>query len=388
MQDRKRILIISEAHLIRTFVQPTVKKIREETGAQFDCFIIAKINEEAKQSLLEVFENVFVNEYPTGLIKGIPKLRFFQFIFGLRKLARKIPDYDIAHIHFHHYYSAYFTSIIRRKTKRFFLTFFGSDFNQISNFKHNCNQKTINLVDGVYATNQVLLDKILLKYKVSKSEKKTGILMPMMESFDSFEEFIINHDSFDSKQLLGTQKKVIVCGYSAAPIVRHEMIIDALNKIENKLHDYRVIFPMTYGDVGAEMRSIVKEKLKGSSLDSLVLENFLTGDKLQALRLAADIFVHIQERDQMSASMLEHLAAGSVVITGKWLPYESLVEKGIYFIRMESPEELSEILSGVIENLEDHKNKSKVNRKIILEMMSWDSIKKNWYKYYELEQKA
>ena len=84
--------------------------------------------------------------------------------------------------------------------------------------------------------------------------------------------------------------------------------------------------------------------------------------------------------------MLEHLAAGSVVITGKWLPYSSLVEKGVYFIEMETPLDLSRVLSNVLDNLEDHRNKSKVNREIILNMMSWDSIKTNWYKYYELEQ--
>ena len=386
MQSRKKILIISEAHLIKTFIQPTIKKLKEETGAQFDCFVIATVNDDVRQSLLEVFENVFVNQYPKGIIKRLPKLRFFSSVFGLRKLARSIPDYDIVHIHFHYYYSAFFTPIIRRKTKYFFLTFFGSDFNQVSNFKHRCNQRTVNLIDGIFATNQILLNKILSKYRVSTSEKKAGILFPLMDSFASFEKFIVDHDGCYSKQLLGVQKKTIACGYSAAPIVRHEMIINALNKIETKLHEYKIIFPMTYGNRGTEMRAIVKEKLKESSLDSLVLENFLTGDKLQALRVASDIFVHIQERDQMSASMLEHLAAGSVVITGKWLPYESLIEKGVYFISMDTPGELSQTLSRVIDNIEEYKDKSKVNREIILDMVSWESIKKNWYKYYELEQ--
>jgi glycosyltransferase involved in cell wall biosynthesis len=386
MQDRKRILIISEANLIKTFIQPMIKKLKEETGVHFDCCITTSIDGETRNSLLEDFENVFANKYPKGFIKTLPKVRFFQFIFGLRRLARSIPDYDIVHIHYHHYYFAFITPIIRRKAKKFFLTFFGSDFNQISNLQHKFNQKTVNLVDGIFVASEIFMDKILTRYHVSKSKKRTGILIPLMNSFISFERFLLNHDIYKAKQLIGVQKKVITCGYNAAPIVRHEMIIDALNKIDNKLHDYQIIFPMTYGNRAAEMRSIVKEKLKRSPLDSLVLENFMTIEKVQALRLATDIFIHIQERDQTSSSMFEHLAAGSVVITGKWLPYQDLIDKGAYFISMESPEDLAQVLSQVLDNLEDHKSKSKVNRKIILEIMSWDSIKGNWYKCYDLEQ--
>jgi glycosyltransferase involved in cell wall biosynthesis len=209
-----------------------------------------------------------------------------------------------------------------------------------------------------------------------------------MESFTSFGSFLNNNTISSAKKLWQLEKKVIVCGYNASNIVRHEMIIDSLNVIKSNLSNYKVIFPMTYGDRSNERKILVKEKLKKTSFDSLVLENFLTIEKLQALRLCADVFIHIQERDQMASSMLEHLAAGSVVITGKWLPYDNLIEKGVYFIRIEKPEDLSGILSQVIDNLQEHKNKSKVNREIILEMMSWDSIKKNWFKYYRLEEKS
>lgn len=387
MQKNKRILIISEAHLIKTFIQGTVERLKKETGAYFDCFIVTKIDVETYNSLKEVFGVVYANEYPKEYLEKVPKARTIQAIYGLRKLAKSLENYDIIHIQFHHYYYSYFTPIIRSKTKKFLLTFFGSDFNGIGDFRHRHNQKTVNLVDGIFTTNLTLLDKVLSRYKVSKTEKTTGILIPLIDNFVSFEKFLANYDSFYSKELLGLRKKVIACGYNAAPIVRHEKIIDALNKIENQLQDYQVIFPMTYGSGGAKIRMIVKDRLNESSLDYLVIEDFLTTEKLQALRLATDIFIHIQERDQMASSMLEHLAAGSVVITGKWLPYGSLIEKGLYFISMETPEELPQVLSRVIDNLEVYKNKCGVNREIILDMMSWNSIKKNWYQYYELEQK-
>jgi hypothetical protein len=86
----KKILIVSEAHLIRTFLQSTIEKIKEETGSQFDCFIVNKASPEIQRSLKEVFEHVYVNEYPKDLLNRIPKIRTFQTIFGLKKVARTL----------------------------------------------------------------------------------------------------------------------------------------------------------------------------------------------------------------------------------------------------------------------------------------------------------
>jgi len=388
MQNKKRILIISEAHLIKTFVQATVEKIKEETGTQFDCFITSPVDKKTRQSLASVFENVFVNEYPKGVIKRLPKLRVIQSIYGLRKIARRLPDYDIAHIHFHDSYYSLFASIIRRKAKKLFLTFYGGDFHHINNLKHWFNQKTMNLIDGVFAENEVMLEDIAERYKVNRQEKKIGTLIFLMNNLISFDPFLKNHTNYSAKKKWDIEKGVIVCAYSAGAVMRHKMIINALNQVASKLTGYKMIFPMTYGWRGDETRAMVKEELKSCSFDSLVLEEYLPIEKLQALRLAADIFINIPSRDQLAASLMEHLAAGSVVITGKWLPYSGLVEKGVYFIEMETPLDLPRVLSSVLDNLEDHRNKSKVNRKIILNMMSWDSIKINWYKYYELKQKA
>jgi glycosyltransferase involved in cell wall biosynthesis len=382
VQSRKKILIISEAHLVKTFVQATISKIKEETGTQFDCFITSPIDEKTKQSLSSSFENIFVNQYPRGIVKKFPKVRVAQVVYGLRKIARKLPEYDIAHIHFHHFYFPFFTHIIRKKARKFFITFYGGDFDHVSNFKHWCNQKSMRLMDGVFAENEVMLQNIVRKYQVDERRSEIGTLIFLMNNFISFEPFLEKNTIESAKKVWGVKKNLVVCAYSAGMVMQHATIIEALNMIQDKLSDYKVIFPMTYGWRGDETRAMVKEKLTSSSFDSLVLEEYLTTDKLQALRLAADIFINIPSRDQMASSFLEHLAAGSVVITGKWLPYSKLVEKGVYFIEIDTAGDLSGALSSVLDNLEEHRQRSKVNRDIILNMMSWNSIKTNWYKYY------
>ncbi len=214
------------------------------------------------------------------------------------------------------------------------------------------------------------------------------ILMPLMETFHAFERYLGDNSQEAAKSQWDSNKLFLVCGYCAAPITQHPKIIAALENNKSKIASAKIVFPMTYGHLADKTRAEVKLLLAEKQLQGDVLEEFLSNEKLQALRLAADVFIHIQSRDQMAASMLEHLAAGSVVITGKWLPYESLVEKGVFMIRIESPDGLSIALADALDNLENYKQKAKINREIILKMMSWENIKQNWYKYYDLEAKV
>ena len=168
--------------------------------------------------------------------------------------------------------------------------------------------------------------------------------------------------------------------------MQHQAIIESLKLVKDKLAGYKIIFPMTYGWRGEQNRNKVKKQLAPLGLDTRVLEDYLSMHDLQSLRLAADIMINVPSSDQLAASMLEHLAAGSVVITGKWLPYDSLFAKGVYSIVIGKIEDLPGALSQVLDNFEFHKEKSKGNREIILRMMNWKSIRNNWYKTYKLEE--
>lgn len=385
----KKILIISELELVKTFIIPTISKLKQDTEVQFDCLIVTKVNQSDVTELSSIFTNIYYNKYPTGFLSRIPKLRFFQFIYGLRKLAKELSNYDIAHVNFHHYYYAFFTPIIRKKVKNFYITFYGSDFNERVWYEHIGNKKSIIIADKIFVTeNPEFLKKIAIKYNIQNTDKTTGVLFPLMRSFELFEDYVINSSVENAKSLLGIYKKrIIVCGYNAAPIVQHKAIIKALVKIEKNLTDYVVIFPMTYGQMANMTRPEVKTLLKATSLNYQVLEDFLPIEKLLALRLASDIFIHIQTRDQMADSMLEHLAAGSVVITGKWLPYESLKEMGVYFIQIEKVEDLERTLLEVIDNLGIQLELCKKNRGIILNLTSWEKNKWSWYEAYNLIKK-
>ena len=385
MPEVKRILIVSEAHLIRNFVQPTLEKIKAETGTIFDCFITTSVRLEDFPAFEPLFENIYINNYPKGILNGLPKIRALHSIYGLRKLASTLGEYDIVHIHFHYYYYAFLVPILRKKTKKLFVTFFGSDFYRINQWGHRLTKRSLSYVDGVFAISENMLENLINKYRLNEQPVKTGILIFLMRNFISFGNFLEANNSLSAKKSWGFSTPVIVCGYSAASIMQHELIIEGLKNAKDKTKGYKIIFPMTYGWRASEKRLNVRRSLAKASIEALIIEDFLPIERLHELRLATDIFINIPSSDQMAASMLEHLAAGSVVITGTWLPYQHVIEKGIYMVMIDSPEKLGSALGNVIDNLDFHLLKSAGNRSIILEMMKWESIRNNWFCNYEIE---
>jgi len=382
--QNKKVLIVSESHLIKTFVSPTLSRLKNEHNVLFDCFIISPISSEDRLTHSRTFNHVVSNEYINGSLTKIRKIGILFSFFNLWNISRNLRQYDIIHIHYHHWYIALISKVLRRKCSKLIISFFGSDFNEISKFHHLCNKWSISLADTVCATNPVFLSKIFNYYNLDVKRKASSILFPLMSSFSEFEEFLKKNDSLMAKQELKLDKKIVTCGYNGAKIVQHQAIWTSIVKSKIRKEEYKIVFPMTYGTGKAESIKYLKESIAEYKFDVLIIEDFLVINDLRRLRLATDIFIHIQTRDQFSASMLEHLAAGSVAIIGKWLPYGLLIEKGVYAVWINSPDELTEALNNVISNIQMHKDRTSVNRQIILDLVDWNNIKKDWVKAYNL----
>jgi glycosyltransferase involved in cell wall biosynthesis len=365
-------------------VSPTLSRLKNEHNVLFDCFIVSPIYSEDRLTHSRTFNHVVSNEYINGALTKIRKIGILFSFFNLWKISINLPQYDIIHIHYHHWYIALISKVLRRKCSKLIISFFGSDFNEVSKFHHFCNKRSICVADNICATNPVFLTRIFNFYNLDVKRKASSILFPLMSSFSEFEVFLKKNDSLKAKQALKLDKKIITCGYNGAKIVQHQAIWTSIVESKVKKEEYKIIFPMTYGTGKIETIKIVKESTVKTDLDVQILEDYLEIDDLRRLRLATDIFIHIQTRDQFSASMLEHLAAGSVAIIGKWLPYGLLIEKGVYAVWINSPDELTEALNNVISNIQIHKDRTSVNRQIILDLVDWNNIKKDWVKAYNL----
>jgi hypothetical protein len=169
--------------------------------------------------------------------------------------------------------------------------------------------------------------------------------------------------------------KIIVVGYNGSPNQQHFDIINSLSKYN--WNDDLFIFPFTYG--GTKLyRKKLEIMINKKELSYLFIDDYLSNEKIAALRVISDVLVQLQTTDALSASTQEHLYAGSRVIVGSWLPYSFLRDNGVIYETVDSVDEIGEYLNKTITN-KISKYKKNHNNKIIRNLSSWDETINCWY---------
>ncbi len=184
---------------------------------------------------------------------------------------------------------------------------------------------------------------------------------------------------------INNNKIIITCGHNSSTEHQHKKIIGELKKLPiNIQQQVMCVFPMTYPSVNKDYISSVEKELESLEAESLVLKDFMDFEEMAEYALVSDIMVHVQTTDQLSSTMLEEMYAGSVVVAGSWLPYESLHNKGIFFLDISSVDNLSGILEEVIINIDRYKLKCRGNEALVYENSSWESVSGKWYNMWDI----
>jgi hypothetical protein len=178
-------------------------------------------------------------------------------------------------------------------------------------------------------------------------------------------------------------RTIVTCGYNGSVNQDHLAVLDALGRCPAEVRaQFHVVLPMMIGGADAYRRG-VKERAISLGLDHTVLEHRLTDEQVAMLRSVTDVFIQVQRTDQLSASMLEHLYAGSVVITGGWLPYGQLTQRGIRFWTTPSIEQLTSELIACLDQLPERRAAVEANRDLVRRLASWSVTAPRWSALYD-----
>lgn len=308
--------------------------------------------------------------------KSVPKLSMFFRMMYIKKVIQE-NHFDIVNIHISRwFYLIILPWLIKQKLV---ITFYGSDFYRTSNFIKNIQKILYEKTDAITFTNPLTKKSFIEYYKIYES--KSYVCRFGLKTLD----FIDKNRDISKKELresLGydVEKMIVTCGYNSTKEQQHEKIIKNLVKIpEELLAKIQFIFPMTYGDnINKEK---VKNILKQTSLDYIILEDFLYGDDNANIKLASNIMINMLKTDSFSGSMQEFLYANNIILTGSWLPYEVLDEAGIQYIKINDINELSSKLEKVINSDVETFDVSK-NKNIISELSLWDNTIESWVDVY------
>lgn len=312
-------------------------------------------------------------------------IKFFYFKKCLMNF-KEINEYDLIHIHLLDWQSLLFKRIYNEK--KLIVTFWGSDLYRLPRSKiYKFLQKSIlKKADFITVAHEKMIKEFYKTYNIAKPVYVTPF--PVPTDFRKIDR-ISGVEIEKYKEKLGAKGLIIVTlGYSGDPGKNHKYMIEEVGKIkENLKKKIFAVVPMTYGG-SKEYIEMVKEycneKLEGK-IKYKILTKKLDEDEVLLLRKATDIFVNVQISDVCSASMQESLYAENVVINGKWLDYSEIQEQGGYFETIESLEEgkLKEKLEYVINNLENLKEKTKVNKAIISNRNDWKKATEAFLKIYK-----
>lgn len=171
---------------------------------------------------------------------------------------------------------------------------------------------------------------------------------------------------------------VIVCGTNSSPNQQLLEVIDILDKWPD-CKSYKFIFPLAYGDL--DYKAAVKSRLSLSKLNYQVNDKFMVGEELALFRLDADLLIQVQKKDFLSGAMVEHVYAGSKIITGQWLPYAQIRELGVSWFEVKALSELPLAIATIANTDID----VVANKDIISRLARWNDVILKWERIYSYE---
>lgn len=310
------------------------------------------------------------------------KFDALRVVFNTFKAIKSVKP-DIIHVHYGYTYILRVLPYITKECK-IIITFWGSDLLRATKKGYEIIKRAAARADAIVVGAEDLKNK-LMEIGI-EDEYKTSMIRMGIDTFsyiDLKREFI----SKIKQKYIGDsykEKMVITVGYNAGKAQQHLEVIDSLAKLtEELIKRIVIVLPLTYKNDDKVYLSKIRERLQQINVKSIVINNFMDEDQVAELCLMTDIFINAQITDAISASMLEQLYSGSIVLNGEWLKYEFLERSKIncYYFRDfgELNYLLEQILKGKIrcDGLND-------NIVILKNEFSWESSREKWKIIYNL----
>lgn len=340
--------------------------------------ILVEVLDISNMLLLSFNKNIILNKIETAPAKSISDFKgIYSRWKNFNKLLKQIQNrkYDFVHIFYNKIDYLLYIKKFKRLGEKIYSHIFGSDFN--NNPVRFLFREYYKNMDLITIGNPLLIDAFK-KYFTSVDSNRVLYLQFGINLFDDI-------DQFDPKTAyrfeIPENKIVVTLGNRIDKVENHDKILMELAVIQEKIF---LIVPLTYGE-DSGYRETVKQILysKFKPENYLLIENNLDVHQLVSLKKITDIFISLRVHDQLNAAMLECLYAGSVIITGDWLPYHFMNEHGVYFLSIPDFESLNKTVEFAINNIDDLKIKCRNNSTVLGQLYSKKNVEKQWLNIYK-----
>lgn len=308
----------------------------------------------------------------------------FQTMADLKTILEQLPVYDALQLLWIEREWAYFHKLIRQKAVRLNLNVGGSDFYRTGKGEKDFKKNLISCADTITAETERTVQEFQYYYG-NLTKGKMGLLpfgIEVLEEIDKCRERSL--DVVRQRYHIPTGKIVVTCGHNANDAHQHEAMIQAVGGLSETVKEQIVcVLPMTYPQGREAYIEEMADLLKKTGVQFVILTKFMDFQEMAEYALLSDIMIHVQKTDQLSSTMLEEMYAGSVVIAGKWLPYQSLHKMGIFFLDVDSMSDITGALEDVIGNMGEYRKRCEENRELIRRHSSWSEVAPKWHALWE-----
>jgi hypothetical protein len=176
-------------------------------------------------------------------------------------------------------------------------------------------------------------------------------------------------------------KLIVTCGYNASRAQQHAMMVEALSELSpGTKSQLFVLVPMTYPE-DSSYRHEISGLLNSSQLEYRIMDRKLSLEDNCRLRLATDYAVNVQITDSLSASIQEHMFAGSSMIVAKWLPYSIFERMGIVLNKVNTSKDIAATIERLVVAGERGTTNSE-SLKRLYDYSSWSTNGERWLALY------
>ena len=272
---------------------------------------------------------IFVTKYK--------QIRFFSKFSKNRR-------FDIINIHFANRYMSFVYKYLRAMSDNIVMIPWGSDI--LRRPKKNLEQLAYLYQKADYiaaSPTSPVGRKILQEFKVNP-KKVVGSFWGSA----GIEYVIKNGEQIsvdEAKKRFGLIGRfVITCGYNTLEAQRHK----AINQVRDQLpENLTLLFPMTYGNGITKEKYVkdIKKECEKRYLHAAFVTEFLSIEDLYKLRMATDMFIHVQTTDAFSGSVQEYILCNKKIVHGSWIKYEKLENfKPLFYFPVDKLENLGEVI--------------------------------------------
>ncbi|MFC2156947.1 glycosyltransferase [Acidobacteriota bacterium] len=318
--------------------------------------------------------------------KKIERNRLFSYVYKSRLILKFLRTnqgrFDICHVHYILSKFIFMTTRMKRFARKLVVSIYGSDFYRRNTFFKKRQGNLLKAADAIIVLHEGTKNDIEAYYG-SDLREKIEILRFGLRPLEYIDK-LSDEDIQKSKEALNIPSSsiVVTCGYAAFPEQQQLKIIEIVeNMIDDIPFSTFFLFPLTYGE--ESFKGQVIDRLKRSKLSYSIFQDRMSEIDVARLRRVTDILLNVQDTDQLSGSMLEHIYAGSLVITGKWLPYEILSERGMVFSSIDTFEDLPLGLKNGFSALTDFQKNISKNKSVVSDLSRWDKNIVHWVGFYD-----